>query len=267
MLLKETILTQTRCSSLVTFTSGARYTTFGYRDSGLTLKLAHASVADYLLQTRHQGPSSFHFDYSSAQNLLAQACLGYLMNSAFSNGHNYHLWKFQLGSHPFLEHCVTYWPNYVGGSKDNPHFILDSITMSALQAFLNTSKLPKGGNFSFWVGMLIPNESIEVIRSTQPLYYAASFGLTDVVRTILDTENNIDIDVLGGRAKASALHVATYRKHIDIMKLLLERGANPDLPNCLGEPPIFWARGGSSGDQEREDLLIQYGATVSGASW
>jgi hypothetical protein len=257
---------QHRCSSLVTFTGSERRIQFDHKGPNLKLKLAHASVADYLLQTKYQGPSNFHFDYSSAQNFLAQSCLGYLMNSAFASGYSDQSHRHKSVTYPFLEHSVEYWPKYVGGSKDNPDFKLDSVTLSLLQAFFNTSKLPNGGNFSSWVGMLIPGASIKVIQSTQPLYYAASFGLTDVVRMILETEKDLDIDALGGRAQSSALHVATYRDHPNIMKMLLERGANPDLPNCIGETPLFWATGNVSHSHKRKDLLLQYGATPFGKS-
>src|SRR5208282_226632 len=108
-------------------------------------------------------------------------------------------------------------------------------------AFLATSESQNGGNFAFWVGMLIPGSPDHYVRNTRPLYYAASFGLTEVVRIILGMEKDIDIDALGGRANSSALHVATYRDHYDVVKILLERGANPSLPNNRNETPLDWA--------------------------
>jgi ankyrin repeat protein len=135
---------------------------------------------------------------------------------------------------------------------------MDQKTKDILQAFLATSKMPNGGNFAFWVGTLIPASPLNFIQNTQPLYYAASFGLTEVVRTILETEKDIDIDAFGGRAHASALHVATYREHIDVVRLLLEKGADPNLPNNIGETPYYWAA--RFHNEDMLELLKRYGS-------
>lgn len=89
--------------------------------------------------------------------------------------------------------------------------------------------------------------------------YAASFGLVDVVRLILLTEKDSDIDALGGRARSSALHVAVYRDHIEVVKVLLERGADPNLCNERMEPPLYWAR-----THEMKQLLLKHGALRGG---
>jgi len=107
--------------------------------------------------------------------------------------------------------------------------------------------------------MLIPDVAQEQIRKTNPLYYAASFGLTDVVRLFLESEKDVDLNALGGRAISTALHVATYRDHIDVVRLLLERGADPNLCNESDEPPLYWAS--INGNQEMQDLLLKNGAT------
>jgi ankyrin repeat domain-containing protein 50 len=107
--------------------------------------------------------------------------------------------------------------------------------------------------------MLIPDVSYERIRKTQPLYYSASFGLTDYVRMILESENDVDLNAMGGRAHSTALHVATYRNHIEVVKILLEKGADPNLCNESNEAPLYWAA--INGNQEMQDLLLKNGAT------
>lgn len=91
--------------------------------------------------------------------------------------------------------------------------------------------------------MLIPTSPDNHIQTTHPLYYAASYGLTEVVRITLDTEKDIDINQLGGWAQSSALHVAVYRDHLNVVNLLLARGADPSLPNNKDECPLWWAMG------------------------
>jgi hypothetical protein len=253
----------TMCSSLVTVSPKHRSIDSFVHDNGFPppthvqcLRLAHASVADYLTQSKP--PSKFHFSQHSADQFLAQTCLTYLLNAEFANGHERSKIGQRKKDFPFLSHTIRFWPVYLETLNRDPDHKIEARTKELLQAFFTTSKLPRGGNFAFWVGMLIPTSPDNYVLNTHPLYYAASYGLTEVVRLILDTEKDIDIDKRGGRAHSSALHVAVYRDHLDVVKLLLERGADPKLPNDIGESPLYWAR--LNFNHEMADLLIQYGA-------
>jgi hypothetical protein len=252
------------CSSLVATFTVPQWSKIGRQGqprSGSVLRLAHASVADYLTQSKFTSHSEFHFTKPSARLFMAQACLGYLMNPEFGSGHDKRQYKPRMEAYPFLRHCASSWPMYLRRESDDPEDHIDQRTKDILQAFLATSKMPNGGNFAFWVGTLIPSSPLNYIQNTQPLYYAASFGLTAVVQIILDTEKDIDIDARGGRALSSALHVATYREHIDVARLLLEKGANANLPNKLGETPYYWAA--AHADEDMIELLVRYGSDGS----
>ncbi|TEY70400.1 hypothetical protein BOTCAL_0104g00090 [Botryotinia calthae] len=230
--------------------------------SSPAVKLAHASVADYLT---HSATSPFHFTQYTARQLMAQACLAYLLNPEFSQGHEPELLESRYRKYPFLRHLTINWPRYVNKEAGDPDDYLAPRTRKLLYAFLETHKLEHGGNFAFWLGMMMPyaigKESF-VLR-THPLYYAASFGLADIVRIILDTETDVDINALGGRAHATALHVACYRDHYKVAKLLLERGADPDTPNVFGESPLYWARPNNP-DANMVELLLEHGANSAG---
>jgi hypothetical protein len=256
------------CSSLVTTVKAFRWSFYPDRKEVTFLKLAHASVADYLTQPKPYGPSQFHFSTTPSRQFLAQCCLTYLMNHEFAGGHQSrrkgeteHL----RNIYPLLNHAANNWPKYLRKEHGDPDDYLEPRTIELLEAFFKTWKMPSGGNFTFWVGMLIPDVPYDRIRKTQPLYYAASFGLTDIVRIILETEKDIEIDALGGRAHSTALHVGTYRNHIDIVKILLERGADPNLRNDTDEAPLYWAA--VNGNQEMQDLLIKNGSTDLKGIW
>lgn len=222
------------------------------------VKLAHASVADYLT---HSKPSPYHFTQYAARQFMAQACLAYLLNPEFSKGHERKLLMVRYRDYPFLRHLTINWPRYVKKGPSDPDDYLLPRTRQLLHAFFETHNLPSGGNFAFWLGMMMPSAPPKdsFVSRTHPLYYAASFGLADIVRIILDTETNIDINELGGRAHATALHVACYRDHPEVVKLLLERGADPDIPNSTGESPMYWANFNDP-DGEVVELLLNYGA-------
>ncbi|EDN91972.1 hypothetical protein SS1G_07834 [Sclerotinia sclerotiorum 1980 UF-70] len=230
---------------------------FGYISP--PVKLAHASVADYLT---HSESSPFHFTQHAARQFMAQACLAYLLNREFSRGHDRQLLRSRRRDYPFLRHITTNWPQYVNKSPGDPVDYLLPRTQQLLQAFFETHNLPNGGNFAFWLGMIMPSAPAEdsYVTRTHPLYYAASFGLADIVRIILDTETDVNIDELGGRAHATALHVACYRSHLEVVRILLERGADPNIPNNVGESPMYWANFYNPKGEIME-LLLSHGAS------
>lgn len=229
---------------------------FGYISP--PVKLAHASVADYLTRSKI---SPFHFTQYAARQFMAQACLAYLLNPEFSQGHDRSLLRSRYREYPLLRHLVINWPRYIKKQPDDPDDYLLPRTRQLLHDFFETHHLPNGGNFAFWLGMMMPSApgKDSFVTKTHPLYYAASFGLADVVRIILDTEKNIDINELGGRAHATALHVACYRDHLEVVRILLEGGADPDIPNNAGESPMYWAQFNNPAGKIVE-LLMNYGA-------
>jgi hypothetical protein len=266
-----------RCSSFVTMAKAFHQGFYGHQEPKPVLRLAHVSVAEYLFQTKPSGPMQFHFSRLSARQFLAQACLAYLLSPEFSKGYEHKSparrqsvltreHKAHMESHikqclflyPFLRHAVKFWPMYLRREPGDPVDYLEGRTKEMLLAFFNTKKLPNGGNFTFWVGVLNSNHPLDYIQNTQPLYYASSFGLTEVVRMILDGDKDVDINALGGRSHSTALHVSTFRDHMDIVKMLLERGADPNIPNDEDESPLFWAM--ENKDEEMQELLLKHGA-------
>jgi Ankyrin repeats (3 copies) len=250
----------TMCSSLVT--SFKPRVWINKQDAPLALRLAHASVADYL--TQRGTTTGFHFSKYSARQLLAQICLVYFLNPEFSDGHNRSAFERRNKNFPFLKHTAFFWPMYLDREGDSPVQELHPKTKELIKALFDTRSLPKGGNYACWVGQLIPSSSDTVIQNTPPLYYAASFGVVEVVRFLLDSEPDIEIDALGGRASSSPLQVSVYRDHIDVARILLERGADPNLPNKFEETTLHWA--GIVGNREMTQLLLDYGADSSSAS-
>jgi hypothetical protein len=248
------------CSSLVTNSREMNSTTVGsfLGTKVIGLRLAHASVADYLSLPKTTRSSRFHFSRLDARLFLAQSCLVYLLNPEFAGGHDTELVTMRLNEYGFLPHAIRFWPMYLERLPGDPDDHLSPRTKELLKRFFDTSKMENGGNFAFWVGMLIPTSPLQHINNTQPLYYAASFGLTEVVKILLETEKDIDVNALGGRAISSPLHVAVYRNHIDVVKILLENGADPNLPNKEGESPLYWAD--ANINEEMEELLTKHGA-------
>ena len=101
-------------------------------------------------------------------------------------------------------------------------------------------------------------------------YAAAGDGDFQGVVVALDTGTNVndrtaseDFDGTSEDFPDTMLVVAGHFKHYKIMRLLLERGADPNLPDCedLCNTPLMLA-----GDERAIDLLVAYGADVNYAS-
>ncbi|KAN0128615.1 hypothetical protein V8E53_013534 [Lactarius tabidus] len=98
---------------------------------------------------------------------------------------------------------------------------------------------------------------------TTPLMWAAFSGHTDVVQTLLEHDADIDSeDVNGWTPLRSA--VATGFSHLDrtqLVRLLLDRGANPNAQDSKGQTPLHVVSKG----QPRLDtarILLEYGADL-----
>jgi ankyrin repeat protein len=98
---------------------------------------------------------------------------------------------------------------------------------------------------------------------TTPLMWAAFSGHTEVVQTLLEHDADIDSeDVNGWTPLRSA--VATGFLHVDrtqLVRLLLDRGANPNAQDSKGQTPLHVVSKG----QPRLDtarILLEYGADL-----
>ena len=214
-----------------------------YHPKTSNVTISHASVYTYLLSDQIKtGPSSFFsIDKTMAERLLFRKCLTYMMFTDFAKGYrkSYPRWKASSHQWPLLSYASSHWAAHA--------YILDAALEPSDQALIsrlyNTSKSERGGNFGFWVQCLYPKASVQVARDTQPLYYAASFGLRAVVNSLITTDKDIDLDALGGRNVSTALQVACFRGYYGVAKDLLEAGANPYHRDRFGRSSLYYALG------------------------
>jgi ankyrin repeat protein len=93
-----------------------------------------------------------------------------------------------------------------------------------------------------------------------PLSNAAAVGRMDMVQLLLDhgADPNLPEEQYAPRGKA--LYSAVYHGHYDIAKLLLERGAFPN-PPVESSGDALWVSQEWRPDKRMEQLLLSYGAT------
>ncbi|GKU06276.1 hypothetical protein FLAG1_09229 [Fusarium langsethiae] len=200
--------------------------------------LAHSSVRAYITSshTNEGDVAWFSYNIPGIHAYLANKCLLYLLVENFQDCccTNEEL-EMKFKGYPLLRYASRYWPLHARLSDNNGR------QKASAMNFCLSSKKAGGGNFSFWVQCLMPDASRETIMASEPLYYASSFGLMGLVKSLLTSED-VAVDARGGRYSSSALHVACYRGHIGIARQLLECGADTNLLDTDGRTALFWAK-------------------------
>ena len=224
-----------------------------YRPRNSAVTLSHSSVRTYLLSDHiKHGPSCFiSIDETAAERLLLRKCLTYMMFTDFGKGYypTFREWEAVSRQWPLLGYASIHWASH-------SHVLdaeLEPDDQDLISRLYSTSNNGRGGNFGFWVQCLYPEAECRVARDTQPLYYAASFGLRAVVRSLISANSDIDLDAVGGRYDSTALQVACFRGHYGVAQDLLDAGANPYYRDWHGGSSLFYAL--YHGDDDIAELL------------
>lgn len=190
-------------------------------DSG-RVTLAHSSVKAFLLSDwiKHSSVADLSLDDTKGHSGIVRLCLVYLSFSEFSEGYGEpeEVWKRRCEEYPLLEYAAKHWALHA--KTVNPE------DWKRIKAFLNAHTRPRGGHFGWWLQYIGVVAHPDVVRRSQPLYYATSFGLVNLVKAILDNDPDIDLEASGGRFGSTALQIASFRKQRDVAVLLVEAGAN-----------------------------------------
>ena len=104
------------------------------------------------------------------------------------------------------------------------------------------------------------NINIQDKNCNNALILAIASGDKDTIEFLAnyykgDPERSINLNHLNNR-KISALHLAVRKKNINMVKILLDAGADPNIKGQYGESPIFDAVRNS--DWEMIDVLLNY---------
>jgi ankyrin repeat protein len=84
---------------------------------------------------------------------------------------------------------------------------------------------------------------------------ASISGRTDIMRILLDSATNLNINEAGSESGKTALHFAVIGKHIDAAKLLIQCKANTDIVDKNGKTALDYAK--ESGNEEMCTLFPQ----------
>jgi hypothetical protein len=243
-----------------------------------TARLAHHSVREFLTQ-RLDCTSGFYTPIGPSHRIIAESCLSYLLLDDFASGPRYPAdFTHVLSSYPLLRYAATNWPFHVSMASKNPSFNpsphdrnetkteTERQTERDLLPFILRLMTPYQGRtnprFLFWLQIVLSDSrhgyiapDSDLARAT-PLYYAASYGLVETVRALVrrsppsggraeDADADLDLNARAGRYGGTAMHAAVWRQRPEILKILLDAGADPGVrdDNDMTPPELaLWSK-------------------------
>jgi len=222
-----------------------------------TVRVAHHSLTEYLLRV-NQSPANRHtavFDSGTAHNALALLCLSYLQagcldtlvddtecvcRSCITNVKNPQL-------SPFMSYAAANWYVHVTKSSDQgiPQEEVNDVIFSLLttpqhsnKLFL-LNKLESSGDSDFW-GALSFNKNPTL--ETKALLISTHLNLTSFANYLL---SRIGTDGVAAAAiyPGPPLHKAVLKENLDVVRLLINKGANISDYDDDGRTPLHLALG------------------------
>jgi hypothetical protein len=216
------------------------------------VQFSHFSVKEFLtsprLATASGEVSNYHIDLEPAHTILAQACLGILLEIQDD------VEGLTPEDHPLARYAAEHWTTHAQFGEvssrlhkgmeylfdaNKPHFKV-WLTLCDIDTF------PKYGA-TFYVFALYR-------KSAAPLYYAALCGFHDLVEHLI-TKHPQDVDADGGYY-VRPLVAALAGEHFQTADLLRHNGADLDVRGNCGRNPLHAAA--SSGNLEVVRILIEY---------
>ncbi|GIH60598.1 ankyrin repeat domain-containing protein [Microbispora siamensis] len=114
-----------------------------------------------------------------------------------------------------------------------------------------------GGDVARVAAMLHPDTAVNPAQGTTPLYRAAVAGHHDIVRLLLEYGADPD-QPSGGHEEGLPLCAAACWDHAETVQALLDGGADPDAAEEGGWTALLWAA--ANGNLESADILLDAGA-------
>jgi hypothetical protein len=261
------------------------------------VQFSHFSVKEFLtssrLATSSGEVSNYYIDSEPAHTILAQACLGVLLQ--IQDGVDRHTRKV----HP-ARYAAEHWTTHAQFGE------VSSRLHKGMEYIFDANK----PHFNAWVTLYDidtePNEDATFSvfppfdkSPAAPLYYAALCGFHDLVEHLI-TEHPHDVNADGGyyvrplvaalagehfqtadllrhngakldvqgRYGTNPLHVAAYSGHLEVVRILIEY--DPAYINARDEDgwtPLLWAsEGRNSKDGSVVRLLLEHGADINALS-
>ena len=223
------------------------------------VQFSHFSVKEYLtserLATSSQDVPRFHITFETAHTILAQACVGVLLQVGDHD-------EIETNDAPLAAYSAEYWVRHaqfedvasrIKGMEylfdlDKPHF-------AAWRRLHDMDIVPRFGSVFY---QFTPDSRFSANTGT-PLYYAALCGFTNLVEKLI-VKNPQHVNVIGGYYRTPAI-AALAGRHFQLAKLLHRNKSSMEPRGYSGNTPLHSAV--YYGDLEMAQVLLEYGVDVS----
>jgi len=200
------------CSSLVTIIKD--------RDSQI-VQFSHFSVKEYLTANRLAQPirdvSCYHIRLDAAHTILAQACLGVLLQL------DDRVDRDNIQNFPLARYAAQHWPTHTRFGNAS------SLIKDGMENLFDADGL----HFATWLWIYNEDRDGRSMSTmcpekpeAVPVYYAVMLGFRDLAEHLI-VKHPEHVNAKGGR-EGNLMHVAARAGHANILPLLLEHGANVD---------------------------------------
>ena len=218
-----------------------------------SIVLAHNSVKEHLESGElADGVERFRLTPGRGNIEIAQTCIRYLMMSNFDKGpcNNRDDMIMRLEEYMLLPYAARFWPlharPYLSESKELFRLackLFDPIVIPQFTSWLEG--MISQGYYRYHMKVRHKADRKlhyykRIPKDLTPLYYAASFGLTLIVKYLIN--QGVDLDQPGGLYGGTALHAAVYRDHADVIELLIKAGACASSKDTNGMTPRHIAK-------------------------
>ena len=217
------------------------------------IQFTHFSVKEYLTSPRLAKAgttiSCFHVSLTPAHTIIARGCLGTLLHMD-ENINRTRLRDFPLAEYA-AEHLVDH--ALFEGVSPNIHDGMKRLfdprkAHLAIWAWIYDPEYP-------WRGNERPESPLQPRGA--PLHYAAFYGLLDVVRFLV-IKYPQDVNVSGLDYDGTPLFGASRNGHAEVVRVLLENGADGKARDNKNRTPLHWAS--KRGRVEVVQVLLEHGA-------
>jgi len=218
------------------------------------VRFSHSSVKEFLTSNRLAEPirdvSNYHIQLEAAHTSLAQACLGVLLQI------DYLVDRVDIDDSPLVRYAAQHWATHARFGNASSHI------KGGMECLFDEDK----PHFATWLwiynedrgGRSMPTMR-PMVPEAFPLYYAARLGFQDLVGDLL-VKRLEQVFAWGGREMTPILAAASGG-HANILRLLLEYGADVDSRNKYGETPLHGASW--NGKLDAGQHLVEYGADIN----
>lgn len=214
-------------------------------DSEGYIRVAHHAIQEYV--DAHQEVLFPH-----TQGMIACKCLQYLLFEDFKDGP----WstkdeiESRMQSYPFLEYAARYWGQHTRESESDVE--VQSILFRFFTSLAATASANQVYHYSLGRRKLYWNSA--ECRSYTPLHHSSRHGLEHTAVTLIDNgmQDVNELTKMGG----TPIIMAASSGHVQTVRLLLDRGANPYLQNWYGNALHCASEAGRS---DVIELLILWG--------